>query len=297
MSQRLKRQERTDRLVACRLIKVAMIVLVSAASSSANVSRAVYLDRPDRGSLVLELNCPHFLGSDLSLTTVGAFATARIPMSDRVLFVVDVPYARTAIRESALPGHFFRPIYEESGSTVGNIYLGVEFPSEAGTTVDVGVRFNTISDQEDRAARIGQAADLTRPAAFERGLGVALSLAVAGRTRHSSGLETTMLIGPYVFVPAGQCGGDLPIGLLQYGGSFGVAAQKMTIRAGLTGLMAATVSGGSFAERTIHHGGLNISFHTGAWRPGAGIRVRLDDVPYSRGQDYTLGLNLVYALK
>jgi len=296
MSQKASRQNGAGRRVLI-LAQLAAIVLIAAEPSLTSVGRSLYLDNPERGSLTLEICRPHFPGSGLPLTTAGFFATVRAPLGRRTLFVIEVPYASMGSRASTATDYYYRSVYEESGNTLGNVFVGLEIPSSKGTSVDLGVRLNTMSDQRSRARLIGLSADLDRPAAFEQCMGAAVSLTLINREHYDSGLETTILAGPYLYIPGGQCGGGLPMVLLQYGGSLGFSASRVTVRTGFSGLLAATSCNADFAERTIHQWGVNVSYTAGAWSPGVGLRVRLDEVPYDYGQDYTLALNLVYAFR
>jgi hypothetical protein len=282
------------------VVSVVLLAMLATANVTAS-SQPLYFDHPARGSFTVEWCHPH-LGEDYSLATSGMFFTLRAPLSRSVLLQIEVPSAHLrGGRELYGYWHDFQvtPVYRQiSGSAIGNVLFGIEFIGKRGYFGNVSLRLATAPDNEphyDEIASVGLQADPDRLSAFDNCYAT-LAASVGHRSLSIHGVETTVLFAPNLYLPSKGCGDSKELGFA-YGASMGAVSKIITFRAGLSGFIMATSEYGNFGERTYHHLGFQASYNGRYFRPGVGVRVRLDEDPEELASDYVLNASILLAFK
>ena len=151
--------------------RVATFVLLLGLDGLASAARAqsIWLDRAVPNSLQVELAKPMFHGPDDGFFTFSGYLTTRLSLGNKLSFVGELPMA-TFTLDSSSP-----LLADESSTTMGNPYLGIESHPKAGepwrgegptgTWFELGARVPLASDEEF-ATISGIATDVNRWEAF-----------------------------------------------------------------------------------------------------------------------------------
>ncbi|HEV8149946.1 MAG TPA: hypothetical protein VGP61_07145 [Gemmatimonadales bacterium] len=201
------------------------------------------------------------------------------PLSGASFFGVSGRIGSGARLEAELPLAIGGQSGGPSAVLVGNPYFGLRSQqSSKALTVQLGVRLpvrNEVSSSEDETA-IGAAvlSDADRMEAFfEKVLTArfALEWRAAGAGNFLGGAK----LGASVFFPS-DGGGDAEA-FFDYGGRIGVQGSSTRVTLALTGRLFATAGGGSFAQLTEQQVSATLELVRGPIRPGALLRVPLDE--------------------
>lgn len=161
---------------------------------------------------------------------------------------------------------------------VGNPYLGLRF-QPSGKTIggQLGIRLpargSLSSNSDEIAVAAAAASDPDRLEAFFEDVVTARG-AVEVRPDVSGNFLAGVKFGVSVLIPTE--GGDTEA-FLDYGGRIGLQSSAVRAAFALTGRLFATSDGGSFADRTEHQVTVTLDLIRGHFRPGALVRVPLDE--------------------
>jgi hypothetical protein len=165
-----------------------------------------------------------------------------------------------------------------SASLIGNPYLGLRF-QKSGRTVgaQLGVRLpvhgELSSSEGEFAVAAAAVSDPDRLEAFFEHT-VTARFAVEVRPATSGNFLAGVKVGASAFFPTEA--GDTEV-FLDYGGRIGLQSAAVRAALALTGRLFATADGGSLADRTFHHVTATVDLVGGRIRPGALLRVPLDE--------------------
>ncbi|MBI3005297.1 MAG: hypothetical protein HYY49_07750 [Ignavibacteriales bacterium] len=142
-----------------KLLMTASAVAVMIHSSSPGYAQSVFMGPLTENEISIEYLKPKLKGSG---EVSGYFArlSGRVRLTDRLLLLMDIPYARGAFN---LSFQFFGQQFDvsESHTTVGNIRLGLEIHSfSEGLTFHAGTRLPTVSQGATWAQVVGISSDV-----------------------------------------------------------------------------------------------------------------------------------------
>ena len=242
---------RRTAIVAVSVATAATAVLALSASA-----QSIWPDRSVRpGMIQLEATHPMRPDRDDDFPTSAVFLDLRVPYGQASSFVAELAM-------------------ETSGPGAGNPYVGVETPlAESGRTwIEAGLRL-PLATNDGSTPEVGLTADLARWDAFALD---AIVLRIAphyGRIpREGTGFD--LRIVSEVWLPE-TFAGD-PEFFAVYGGQFLFRSEKARGGVGLTGRWW-TTRGGGFGESALHQVEGHIALAKGTFRPGAIVRLPLDD--------------------
>lgn len=230
--------------------------------------------------LALEILKPDFDGSaSTSLTTSVTSVFIRLPVGPRVLFVAEAPFAHLGTD------------FGGSESAFGNPYLGLEVRAPAGRVFgEIGLRLPTAPG--NTASLVGSFTNPDHLEAFAEDV-LPVTAMLNYRFRGPSGFVTRWRVGPTVWIDAGQSRSESEL-VLAYSGQVGYENRALSLLGGLSGQLVVTEDG-NFGERSIHQMGGGLSVGSGSIRPGAQLRLPLDN-DLTEVLDMVLGLSLAVAL-
>ncbi len=238
-------------------------------SSGALAGQSIWQGQEEESTLRLEMMRPTFDGEDLTTFSSALFATARWQLVPSTALLVEVPFAYGEL--SAAEGSPFDPAGE---TTVGNIYLGVEWrPSDAPVFLELGARAPLVEEDDVLACLVGAVSDLSRQEAFGAYM-VPVNAAFSYRERFDNGLLLFARGGPSVWIPIQDRDDAEVIGLAE--AQIGYAEEQFGILGGVASRVLISEDL-NFDERT------NFQFGAGAWyqigrvRPALQLRVPIDE--------------------
>lgn len=266
------------------------LVMMLAAAGAAMIfpasspAQSIWLDRSQDKMLALEILKPSFKGEEnVSFTTAAYFLSYRMPLSENVRFVGELPFAHGDFGRDV--NFFF--LRFGPGSTFGNPYLGVEVQKQDSPLfAEFGVRAPLTSDNQLQAVTTGLVADFDRMEAFMPNT-VPLTVMLNYRQKSTSGLTFRLRGGPSFLVGTEDGGSQW---LLGYSAQVGYETEPFSVNAGFTG-RANLSEEGNFGERSVHQLGLAANLGLGNVRPGIHFRMPLDQDTRD-GLDYVVGINL-----
>lgn len=261
--------------------RLAALVLLAALGGLAPAARAqsIWLDRVSPRTIHLEVARPFFEDDDLGFSTTW-FLSGRFPLGERLALVGEIPFA-TARAELALPPF---GTFEESSSTLGNPYLGIETRPEGGhgAWFEFGIRAPAASNTE-LATFTGLVTDVNRLEAF---LPDAIVLRPGLHWRDDIAGKPGIDVHVAPMLLTSEDFDDLEL-VTTYGLQFLHHGTDARVGAGLSGHWFVT-SSADFAGSSNHQVEAAADFLPGRIRPGVTARVPLDDY----GVDFVLGLTL-----
>lgn len=259
------------------VLTVAALSAVGFLPASA-IAQSLWTDQRADKSLTLELLKPDFDGPDnTTFATSVAVMSLRLTVGPRVHFVGEVPFA-----------HFGADVGfgGQSENGLGNPYLGLEVrSSDSRVFGEFGLRLPIAPRNE--ATFVGFLTELDRWEGFLRDR-LPVSAVFNYRYRAPAGFVTRLRLGPSVWIDAGDDADESEL-LVVYSGQAGYEGRTVSLLAGLSGRMIVTESDINVGERTLHQLGLALTLGGGRVRPGAQLRIPLD-------QDLTDVLDAVFGL-
>lgn len=258
-----------------------LLALASLAGPAALGAQSLWLDPARDGGFYLEFLRPDIEGYS---PASGAFHFGlRAPITRGLALVGELPAAHGDLRLESGGVEF-------NGQAVapGNPYLGVEIDLPGGAFhVELGGRVSIV-DSVDSATSIGFLADpVDRPEAFLPGVASG-TLRVHGRWIDARGLGGLLHGGVTGWLPVD--GGESELHAT-YGARLVRLGPDWTAMAGVTGRANLSAEGRDLEERTLHQFGAAVSLALGPLRPGAELRVPLDE-NLREAMDWVLGLTL-----
>lgn len=239
----------------------AILALTAATAASA---QTIWTPIEHRLSVNVEALHPRFddVGGNVSAFSGALFLTGTLPVSERGMLIIELPFARSSIDVGG---------QSVSNTAFGNPYIGMQVG--AGTTAhgfvgELGIRPPIVGDNDASAGSMGALADLDRQEAFQNKL-------------------TTISAAANVYARSPQTMGRLRLGLteqfigadvidyetlLNYGALASLDVDRLRVGAALTGRYLLTGSG-SFGDRSFHHAAASASVSFEQLRPGLFFRV------------------------
>lgn len=225
-----------------------------------------------------------------SFATFTAYATFRWEVNGGLRVVGAIPFSRWDPDEDPFYGAYYDP---GSEGALGNIYLGNELQNpDAHVGVDFGVWLPTSPDDKDNALIIGVVSDVMRWEGFFPDIWGF----TAGMTLWQldpRGFGARVRLGPALMVPTDEGDAEL-MGL--YSAHFVYLGEQSEFSAGFRGRVIITEDELDFSERTMHELEMSGTLKYQQFRPGAHIRVPLDDGLFRDVIDVALGIHLGVAL-
>jgi len=239
-------------------------------------AQAPWSERGNRPSIALELQKPSFDGDGFSFATGVAFLSARVP-AGKVVLVAELPTA-------------FGSISGVSSTVIGNPYVGLELGG-AEVSGELGVRIPTasVSGDDDFAVGVGLLSDFDRFEAFMDDL-TAVRAAVRFDRREPSGFGFGGTLAPALLIPTKEGDSELFVG---YAARVSYAWTGASVGAEFSGRLLVTEGDLDFGERTVHQLALGTGVDLGRWRPGAYVRLPLDQ-NLSGSLNYVIGVTLAF---
>jgi hypothetical protein len=204
--------------------------------------------------------------------------TSRMPVSGRIWWVAEIPYAHLSIRNEGP----LQPFPSESNSTVGNPYLGLEAHAGSGPFFgEIGVRAPLVGN-DAAGPYLGMGSDVQFTEAFEPHV-VSIEPAINLRETTGSHMAYRLRFSPTVDIPTG---GDhpFPYQLIHETELFGVYAWQVgyegpAVRVGtaLSGRVLFTASYTNLGQRTVNQFEFHADAGSGAFRPGFDLRMPLGE--------------------
>jgi hypothetical protein len=235
--------------------------------------------------MALQVLKPDFDGPDnTSFLTSMAVVSLRLPVGPRVHFVAEVPLA-----------HYGEDLPFAGGlskNAFGNPYAGLEVRSPANRVFgELGLRLPAAPDNQ--ASAVGAFTDLDRMDAFIEDI-VPVTALLNYRYRGPTGLVARVRAGPSVWIDVGDGRSESEL-FLGYSGQLGYEGPMVSVSGGFSGLMIVTEEDLDVGERTLHQIGLALTGGGGRIRPGAQIRLPLDE-DLNDLLDVVFGVSLTVAL-
>lgn len=241
----------------------------------------IWLEHGWKPSIEFEYLKPNY--SDLSSTPRSAyilFLSGRYPISDKTLFVVDLPIVHASYKSNNFNG---------SETSIANPYIGAEMRRLGSrSSVEIGFRLPVISDDRPLASSSGRVTDYDRYEAF---LPHIIAITGKGNFRWisaSNKLGACLRFGPTIWLSTQGAGGEM---FFDYTMQASYMVRKVLLTSGLTGRFFASRNFGDFSNRFVNQIGIAASGESGSFRPGIYFRIPLDE-DYLGAIDFVLGLNV-----
>lgn len=272
----MPRDRRSSRFFPALLAGVA---LLGGALPTKAAAQAPWVSRDGERTLMLEVLRPSLEGFDSELISAAFFLSGRWTVSSRISVVGELPFVRH--KSTYL---FFGP-FDNSSSTIGNPYAGVELRLASGPAfLEFGVRPPLAADDEPLASFTGNVSDVTRWEAFTDE-----QFAVVGafniREVTPSLIAFRLRLSPTVVLPTGSDNAEETRLYAIYSFQVGYQGSKARIGAGMSGRSQITdeadpslfgFGGVNVGERSLSQFELHADFLPGPIRPGLDLHVPLD---------------------
>lgn len=263
-----------------RLTTTAALGAVLWAASPAQAQTFHMLATPEKG-VWMEASYADLEIMETSFPSSTWFLSGRMPITDRVRAMVDVPFAHAKVDLG---------LGKESNTVLGNPYLGLEFLTRS-LVLETGVRLPlTTADGESFADVVALLGDIQRSEAFMEDI-----VPVTAAATYTHGLDRglslqarTGVVGVFYTGDNEELDSDA---LIDYGllATYPTGAARFGL--GFYGRWAATADEGSFGNNSIHHAALSADYKVRGVRPGISIRVPVDS-QYEEIVNSTIGLYL-----
>jgi hypothetical protein len=233
-------------------------------------------------AVMFEFLRPDIESIDRSFLSSAYFLSGRVMLSSGLRLVGEIPYANYKATFQSTDLNGIEITVEESGSTVGNPYLGLELsPGDGPVFVELGVRA-PLADEDQLAARsIGIASDAARWEAF---LPKAVLIQGAFNVREvtDSKVEYRMRLSPVLLISTDDTfyadGAEL-FGV--YAWSIGYHGDHLRVGTGLSGRLVLTEDFGNLGTRSVNQ--LDLHADIGSWslRPGFDLHLPVGNLANS----------------
>lgn len=230
------------------------------------------------------------MNSGATFFTSSFFLNLHLPVSESTYIVGELPFSYAKLEYDPQFGG------DESGSTIGNTYLGVEYQGKGNSRFmgEFGVRI-PLASETSVATFTGLLTDFV-----DRGEAFAPKvISVHGMFNYlhqeEQGLSLRFRGGPVLWYNTEDTGGDRTEFLLRYGFIIGYNSPVVRFHGGFNGLYIVTEEG-DFGEKSLHQFGISANYGSGTVRPGISLRVPLDK-DYQELLDSTVGLEVAFHLK
>lgn len=261
-------------------------------------AQSIWLDHRHSSTINLEVLIPNFKNDDGGTITSSnsgwvVFPSVRLPLSKKVIFVGELPFASGSYEVKSTSFSINR---NQSETAVGNPYIGLEFSTpQAPVFAEFGIRVPVASTDKDLSLTAGLLTDFDRLEAF---LPKVLSITTMVNVHQvdQSGFALRLRGGPSLLINTDNESDDDTELFIGYSAQAGYESERFSVLGGLTGRAILTESGGNFAERSLHQLGFAANAGFGSLRPGIHLRLPLDE-DLQDSLDFVLGFNLVIQLQ
>lgn len=244
------------------------------------MAQSLWLKRSHKGAAGIEVLRPNFKndGGDSFIAInsgVAVFATLRLPVSGRVLFVGELPFSFGKVETNS---ELFNINESESQSTIGNPYLGLEIKDRTGQfTTEFGLRLPATPEEQWLSVLTGISADFDRLEAFSP-KNLAIMLLGNYDSRDPSGFALRLRSGPSLLIKTdkGEYEDSAEL-FLGYSAQAGYDTERFSVIGGVSGRALLSEGGADFGARSVHQLGFNASLGLGKARPGLHFRLPLDE--------------------
>ncbi|MGH7608281.1 MAG: hypothetical protein ACREME_13190 [Gemmatimonadales bacterium] len=262
-----------------RSLAVAVLAASALATSALTAQMPWTANLPPHGG-ALDLLRPKLRGGGTSLTSLAAYASARLPLGPRTTLRFELPVATVSTDLS-------------SSTSLGNPYLGLEFGDTTGLVLDAGFR-GPLASESEFAAELGALSDITRFEAF-----VPNTVTFAARARYrfqdpgGSGFQFEAGGGPSFFISTK--GGADPDMVLHHHMAAGYRGPNLWWAVAFAGWTLITEDAGGVGERTLNEVGASVGLTRGTARPALHLIVPLDD-GYNEEVGIVLGIGIAFTV-
>ena len=266
---------------------LAAAVLLMLVPVPAAQAQSIWTPRFDRGSVSVEVYKPSF-DNDADLTFASSlwFVTARVPAASGVFVVGDLSYSHISYSYIGFKD-------DESSSTIGNPYVGVEFHRTGDDlSFELGTRLPLVDDKEWTASFYGIYGDLSRWEAWAQDI-LPVSLMTHVEARDERGFGIRVDGGPILWIATGDREDTELFVLLSFQGIY--TGEDAGVSAGIVSRAILTNENHDGAESTFHEFGVSAAFRFGHVWPGFQFRIPLDE-DLTEVMDYTFGLQMNFPL-
>lgn len=263
--------KKSSNILVAVMIAVALVPTLLSAQS-------LWLDRSHDKTIALEAIKPDFenangTGSFTSSSSgLALFLSLRWPLSERVAFVGELPFAHGSYEFKS--SHFN---VNKSGSAIGNPYLGLELKgANSPVFAEFGIRL-PITPEDNVGTGLNIYSDVDRLEAF-----FPKTLPFSGMVNFHhvgpSGLAVRLRGGAsfWVFTDEDAFNDDTEL-FASYSVQAGYETRQASVMAGFTGRANLTAEDADFSERSVHQFGAAASLGMGKLRPGVQFRLPLDE--------------------
>lgn len=272
-----------------RIIFSVAIFISSLVHSSLN-AQPIWLDHGLKNYVAIEILKPNFRGdSNLSFITSALFLSGRFAISERIVFVSELPLAHAGF-DNDFGGS------SDSETAIGNPYFGFEVRTpESPVSVELGLRLPVIPEDKFLVSLVGSGSDFGRFEAFRHDLFLILGK-VDFQQKNASNVFTRIRFGPTIWLQTGDDFDDDTEIWFDVSIQTGYQGTRVNVMGGLTGRMLVSEEDLNFGERTFYEFGATTSFNLGKTRPGIHLRAPIDENLDSL-VDFVVGLNLAVQIQ
>lgn len=259
-----------------------VVILIGWAAQTSLSAQSIWVNQGQGKVIAIEFLKPNFDGEDnTTLATSAIFLSGRFPISSGMVFVAELPFS-----------HIGDEDFDESESSIGNPYLGLEIRKEGKPFfVELGLRPPLAPNDKDFAQSVGFVTDFDRAEAFGSKV-----FTITGKGNYyrkaASNMVVRLRVGPTLFLDTGRGNfvGETEL-LLDYNAQVGYEGAQISLLGGFTGRLLVTESDLDLGERTFHQLGAAASLNLGVVHPGIHFRLPLDD-DLKDDIDFVYGLHL-----
>lgn len=222
--------------------------------------------------------------AEYTFTTFALFLSGRFAVGDNIVLVGELPFATVGVEVEG---------FDESESTVGNIYLGAEFGgTDSPAFGEFGVRLPLTKDTDYFGFEFMFMDVVDRWEAFIHEV-ASVHAATNFRYAAENGLGFRGRFAPVVWFDAGDALADDVEFFVLYSAQALFQGANVAVSGGFSGRLWVTVEDADLGERTLHQFVLAASYGLGRWWPGVQIRVPLDeDLTEAIGPAFCLSLGV-----
>jgi hypothetical protein len=254
-----------------RFTHIAAVLLSGLGTAGSLTAQQVWLGSGRGGEFSVEILRPALknIAGDQSFTSVAAFMTGRFPLGPRTTLVAELPFAHGSFKYS-----FFGGGATESGSALGNPYIGVEGGRDGSAAFgEFGVRAPLASENQ-AAQLVGLAADLERTDAFAPNI-VTVSAFANYRVVAPSGFTFRIRGGPLGWIATkDNVLKDNAELWFAYAVQAGYQSRAFTFIGGVGGRAIITEDvDRRFTDQIV----LSATYRVGGLRPGLSLRLPIDN--------------------
>ena len=252
---------------------LAAVVCLSTVTKPAG-AQARWMPRDGKQAVTLEFLQPSVESVNSGFPSAAIFLSGRFEVSPNFALVADLPYARhkSSFLGTDINGYVIT--VEESGSTIGDPYLGFEAaPTALPIFMELGVRIPLVDGDQDLAQATGAYADVARWEAFYHKVISVQSAFNVGEVTPSN-IEYRLRLSPVIAIPTESSLDPELFGV--YSLQIGYHGKFARIGTGITGRVLITEDFGNLGQRSLNQ--LELHADVGSWavRPGFDLHLPLD---------------------